>query len=318
MNDPTPPDWHLRSRLKLRQLALVVALADHGSLRRAAAGIAVTQPAATRLLREMESALGVRLFERMPRGMLPTLYGETLIRYARGILTDLDEARSELAAVAAGARGRLRVGAVTGAVPRLLVPALIALRKGRPALRTFLLVNTIEVQLAALRQGTLDVAIGPLSPQEDTGNLRVEALGAEPLCVVGRAGHPLARRRRLPLATLAGATWVVPPRDSALRTQVDALFEGARLHAPADLIETVSIVATLALVEAVDAVSVLPADLARHYEERGQLARLRVALPAQGSGYELITRTDRPLAPAAEAFVAIVRRLARRERAVAG
>lgn len=315
MTTPIPPDWHLRTRLKVRQLALLVALDDHGSLRRAAAEIAVTQPAATRLLREVEMALGVQLFLRTARGMHATIYGEALIRYARGILTDLAEARDELAAIAAGAKGRLRVGAVTGAVPRLLVPALAAVRRGRPALRTYLLVNTSEVQISALRQGTLDVAIGPLPSHEEGVNLVIETLGEEPLCVVARAGHPLARRRRVPPAALADATWVVPPPDTALRQNVDTLFAEAGVRPPADLIETVSIVATLALVQAIDAVSVLPAGLAKYYEERGQLARLAVALPAQGGRYAMVTRADRRLSPAAEDFVAIVRTLAGADRA---
>ena len=78
-----PPDWHLRARLKARQLALLVAIADHRSLRRAATEVAVSQPAATRLLAELEDALGVPLFERASWGMQPTPYGDTLIRYAR-------------------------------------------------------------------------------------------------------------------------------------------------------------------------------------------------------------------------------------------
>ena len=310
-----PPDWHLRTRLNVRQLALLVALDDLRSLRRAAGEIAVTQPAATRLLRDVETALGVQLFERTPRGMQPTIYGEALIRYARGILTDLSEARDELAAIASGAKGRLRVGSVTGAVPGLLVPALAAVRRNRPALRSYVLVNTTEVQIAALRQGTLDVAIGPLPPHEEGTSLVIEALGDEPLCVVARAGHALARRRQVAPAALADATWIVPPPDTALRQNVDALFAEAGMRPPADLIETVSIVATLALVQSIDALSVLPAGLAAYYEERGQLARLAVAMPTQGSRYELIYRDDRRLAPAAEDFVAIVRAVARDEHA---
>src|SRR6266702_1417928 len=89
MTRTIPPDWHLRARLKARQLALLVAIADHRSLRRAAQVIAVTQPAATRMLADLEDALGVPLFDRVAWGMQSTPYGDTLIRYARGVLTDL-------------------------------------------------------------------------------------------------------------------------------------------------------------------------------------------------------------------------------------
>ena len=191
MAPSTAADGPLRTRLKARQLALLVALAEHGSLRRAAAEVAVSQPAATKLLHDLEDTLGVSLFDRHSWGMEPTIFGETMIRCARGVLTDLAEARDELAALASGAGGKLRVGAVTGAVPRLLVPALNAVRARAPGLKTYVLVNANEVLAAGLRQGTLDLAIGALPPHEEVGTLAAEPLADEPLCVVGGPAHGL-------------------------------------------------------------------------------------------------------------------------------
>jgi DNA-binding transcriptional LysR family regulator len=287
-------------------MALLVALDERRSLRQAAADIAVSQPAATKLLRDLEDALELPLFDRTPRGMAPTLYGEALIRYARGMLTDLAEARDELTALAAGAKGRLRIGSVTGAVPRLLIPAIEAVRRGRPGLALYLLVNSTDVQVAALRQGTLDLAIAPLPAHGEVADLDAAPLGDEPLCVVGRAAHPLRRRPRVTPAELARATWVVHPADSPLRQAIDAMFARAGLRLPGDAIETVSVVATLALLQASDAVSVLPVDLAEHYGQRRLIARLPVALPPAGTGYALITRKNRRLSPAAQAFAAAV------------
>jgi DNA-binding transcriptional LysR family regulator len=310
MKRTIPPDWHLRARLKARQLALLVAIADHRSLRRAAQEIAVTQPAATRMLADLEDALGVPLFDRFAWGMQSTPYGDTLIRYARGMLTDLSEARDEIAALASGAKGKLRVGSVTGAVPRLLAPALRAVREGRPGLKVFVLVNTSDVLAAALRQGTLDVAIGQLPADVDAAEFAVEPLRDEPLCLVARAGHPLARAKSIDAASLAGVTWILHPPDSGMRADVNALLARARLTLPGDLIETVSIVATLALLQGSDAVSVLPVDLADYYREYALLARLNLRLPAGGSTTELLTRRNRRLAPAAQDFVAALRLVA--------
>ena len=194
MKRTIPSDWHLRSRLKARQLALLVAIAEHRSLRQAAQHIAVTQPAATRMLKELEDALGVPLFDRFAWGMQATPYGDTMIRYARGVLTDLSEARDEIAALAAGAKGKLRdrLGDRRGSGP---CRARAATRSGRdgPGLKVFVLVNTSDVLAAALRQGTLDVAIGQLPADAERGEFDVEPLRDEPLCLVARAGHPLAR-----------------------------------------------------------------------------------------------------------------------------
>jgi DNA-binding transcriptional LysR family regulator len=306
-----PGDGPLRTRLKARQLALLVALAEHRSLRRAAAEVAVSQPAATKLLHDLEDTLGVPLFARHSWGMEPTVFGDTMIRCARGVLTDLAEARDELAALASGAGGKLRVGVVTGAVPRLLVPALHSIRARAPGLKTYVLVNANEVLAAGLRQGTLDVAIGALPAHEDAGALAAEPLADEPLCVVGGPAHGLRSARRMRPEALAKATWVLPPAGNPLRSTVEAFFGGAGQRLPVDLIETVSIVATLALLQQRGTLSVLPVDLARHYEARGMLQLLAVALPPGGGSYALLTRVNRPLSPAAQGFVEAVRTIAR-------
>jgi DNA-binding transcriptional LysR family regulator len=303
----------LLGRLRARHLALVVALDAHRSLRRAAAEIALTQPAATKLLHDLEDALGARLFDRHAWGMSPTPYGETLVRHARGMLNDLAQAQADIAAQRAGALGSLRVGGVTGSVPRFVAPAIGALRAANPRVRVYALVNTSEVLVDALRRGELDIAITPRPPDDELAGLDTRVLADEPLTVAGRAAHPFARRRSAALASLAASTWIVPPAGSPLRREFDSLHAAAGLRPPTDLIETVSIVATLALLQSSDAVTLLPEGLARHYEAPGMVARLAVALPGAGTRYEVMTRTSRALAPAAQAFVDEVLAIARRQ-----
>jgi DNA-binding transcriptional LysR family regulator len=301
----------LLGRLRARHLALVVALDTHRSLRRAAAEIALTQPAATKLLHDLEDALGAPLFDRHAWGMSPTPYGETLVRHARGMLNDLAQAQSEIAAQRAGALGSLRVGGVTGSVPRFVAPAIGALRSAHPRVRVYALVNTSEVLVGALRRGELDVAVAPRPPDDELAGLETRALADEPLTVVARAGHPLGRKRSVSLAATNSLTWIVPPAGSPLRRDFDAIHAAAGARPPTDLIETVSIVATLALLQSSEALSLLPEGLARHYEAPGMLARLKVPLPGAGTRYEVMTRASRALAPAAQAFVDALMRLAR-------
>jgi DNA-binding transcriptional LysR family regulator len=305
------PDRPLATRLKLRQLALVVALAERRSLRQAASDVAITQPAATKLLRDLESSLGLPLFTRHAWGMAPTLYGDALVRRARGLLTELADTRDELAALAAGASGSVRVGGVTGAVPGLLAPAIRRMRAERPRVKVFVLVNTTEVMTEALRQGTLDLAVCPVPVDAAADDLDIAVLADEPLRIVARRGHPLARRRALAPLSLADAAWLLQPPGSPLRRDVDTMLAAAGLHAPASVVETVSIVATLALLQESDAVTVMPQALARHYARFGMLVELPVALPAPASRYELVTRARRELSPSAQAFVAMLREIAR-------
>ena len=304
---PLPPaERAFASRVKVRQLLLVAALDERRSLRKAASDLAMTQPAATRLLRDLEAAVGLPLFDRHAWGMAPTAYGETLARYARGLIAELGEARHELAAQAGGARGSVRIGGVTGAVPGLLAPAIRRMQSERPGVALFVLVNATEVLLAALRQGTLDAAVCPLPADVDTADLVVRRLADEPLCVVARAGHPLARRRRVRGDELVRLPWIVHTPESPLRRDVDAMLSAAGVRLPPGVVETVSVVATLALLEDSDAVTAMPKALADHYARHGIVAALPVDLPAPASRYELVTRARRELSPAARAFVALL------------
>jgi DNA-binding transcriptional LysR family regulator len=310
----TPAERPLASRIKLRQLALVVALADRRSLRQAASDIAITQPAATKLLRDLEDAVGLPLFIRHAWGMAPTAYGSTLVRHARGVLTGLHEARSELTSLAAGATGTLRAGGVTGAVPGLLVPAIRRMQAERPGVRMFVLVNTTEVMTAALREGTLDLAVCPLPSAMDVSDLAVTPLADEPLRIVARARHPLARRRTMGLRDLATLPWLLQPPGSPLRQDVDALLADAGMRAPAAIVETVSIVATLALLQASDAVTIMPRALADHYARFGMVTALTVRLRAPPSRYDLVMRASREPSPIALEFAKLLREAAAKMR----
>lgn len=309
---PGTSERPLATRLKLRQLALIVAVAERRSLRQAASDVAITQPAATKLLHDLEDAVGLPLFTRHAWGMAPTVYGEALVRRARGLLAELGEARSELSALASGAAGTLRIGGVTGAMPGLLAPAIRRIQSERPRVKLFVLINTSEVLLEALRVGTLDVAVCPLPIETDTGDFIVARLSDEPLRIVARVGHPLARRRTITLAALADAAWLLQTPDSPLRRDVDAMLAAAGLRSPAVVVETVSIVATLALLQEGDAVTVMPQNLARHYARFGMVTELAVTLTAPIGRYELVTRARRELSPAALAFIAMLKESAAR------
>jgi len=186
----------------------------------------------------------------------------------------------------------------------------IAVRRDRPALRVFILVNTSDVLAAALVAGTLDVAIGRLPTTADARLLDARPLAEEPLCIVARSGHPLVRRRVVRPGDLADAHWILQPPGSPTRHETDAMFDRMGLSVAVEPIETASIVATLALLRDSDALSAVPADLAAHYGAPGWLGRVPVAVAGAGSRYELISRRGRALGVPAEAFVAAIRRIA--------
>jgi len=305
------PDWYLRSRLRMRHVLLLVALDEHRNMHRAAASLRMTQPAATRLLGGLERMLGLKLFERGPRGLTPNAYGESLIRHARAMLSTLDHAREEMNSLAAGAEGRIALGALLVAAP-VLVPKAIARFKQRHPLHTVLVQEgSATALLPALRRGELDLVVGRVTSDVPGEGLAFEAFYSEPMQVVARPGHPLARRRALRLRDLADEAWIVPAPDAPYRRRLDAAFRQAGAAMPRRLVESVSVVVNKMLVQRSDMLGVMPRTVAREYAALGLLRILPVKLPPPSGPVGVITAVGRPLPPGGAELIQALREAAR-------
>jgi len=302
-----PANLFRRLRIKSRQIMLLDALEEHRNLRRAAAAIHTTQPAATALLQQLEEGLGVPLFERHARGMEPTLYGEVMIRHARSVLHDFEHAGDEMAALAAGAAGLVRIGSVMGGVPAILTQALGRFKDGNPRVRLSLLVDTSDLLLPGLLRGDLDVVLGRLPDQFQGEDLEIELLEGEPMAVVARPGHDLFDRKTLVIGDLVGESWILHPTGSPMRRRIEQALLEASMAAPPDIVETASILATTALLESTDMISVVPLDVAQHYANYGMLAILPVELPISMAKLGIITRKEKELSPAVRGFLRTLR-----------
>lgn len=296
-----------RGRLKLRQLWLLVALAEFQTLRRAAEQYGITQPAATRMLRELEEALGVPLFERSRRGMKPTLYGEAMIRHARVLLADLNRAGEEVVALAGGASGRLSIGTLISTAPVLLPRSIARLKAERPRLRILVQEGTHGMLVAALRRGELDVMLGRVTSAEQLANLRHEVLYREEFRIVAGPRHPLARARRLSLADLVDEAWVLPQTDIPLRQRLDVLFIAQAGRAPENFIESVSLLTNLTLLQQTRFLATMPAEVARHFARYRLISVLPVLLKDILGPVAIITRAGPLPSPAVEAFISAIK-----------
>src|SRR5437879_6332649 len=125
----------IENRLRMRQLTLIAALDELRSLRKVAEAMHMSQPAATKMLHEIEETLGVPLFERLPRGMRPTVFGESVVAYARMMRSDLDNLRKHLVALEAGGVGEVSVGSIMAPAPGLLTRAIVELKTRYPRLK---------------------------------------------------------------------------------------------------------------------------------------------------------------------------------------
>jgi DNA-binding transcriptional LysR family regulator len=299
--------WFIRARLKTRQLLLLVALAEEGNIHRAAQVLNMSQPAASKLLKDLEDVLEVSLFERLPRGMRPTWYGETMIRHARVALSSLNQAHDELQAAKSGQFGQVSIGAITSPALMVLPEAVQKVKAEHPDLRVSLQIETSDVLIEKLNQNKLDILVARLFAQHDKGDLRYEVLTEEPISVVARVGHPLLKTSGLTLTDMADTGWIVPPAGSVLRHRFELMFQEIGLRAPVNLIETGALLFTSKMLQKSDMLSVLATDVARYYEAHGLMAILPIDLPCQMEAFGIITRRDRLLSPAAEVMLRAIR-----------
>ncbi|QFG26410.1 LysR substrate-binding domain-containing protein [Actinomadura sp. WMMB 499] len=253
----------LNGRLKLRHLVLVVAIAEHGSVLRAAEHLRLAQPAVTRSLREVESILGVDLFTRGPRGVTPTLFGDAFIEHARAVLAELRRAGERISGLADGEVGTVTIGTLLAGSNVLLPRAIAALKASRPGITVIVQEATFDAQVPRLLDGEIDLILGRLNPIGEQPALRQITLYGEPVRLVARRDHPARRRPGLDLSALLDYPWVLPLEQTALRRELEQVFRAEGLEPPADLVECTSVLTVRTLVRDTDMIAALPELVAR-------------------------------------------------------
>lgn len=297
----------LLNRLRMRQIALMLAIQEQRTLRGAAAHLGLSQPAATKMLHELEDALGIRLFERVGRGLQLNEAGERVTDYFKNLRGSMEALNRELGELRQGSAGRLAVGSIMAASPGRLTQALLDIKRERPLLSIEVAVDTSDRLLAQLREGVLEVLIGRMTDEHQRECL-FRAIDDEALAVVASISHPLARERRISLNTLQGYGWVLQPPGSPMRALIDQEFRAHGLAMPRGLIETGSMLTSINLVRSSQMVTVLPATVASYQAEHGLLRILRYPLQRRLEAYGSIVHKDRPLSQAARQFLALLHR----------
>src|SRR5262245_8693761 len=182
---PTPrSDTLVRSRLKTRQIVLLTELDEKRSVLRAAEATGITQPAASKLLSELEDALQVKLFERHARGVAPTWYGEILSRHARAALSEIRRAEEEIAALKSGLAGTAAGGTVVRPGATLVPAAVARLKQAHPRVLVRIERDHSDTLIAGLIAGRLDIAVARMSGASEAAELDFEILGDEPQSII--------------------------------------------------------------------------------------------------------------------------------------
>lgn len=302
--------WITR-KFRLRHVELIAEAYDCRSILKASRRLNLTQPTVTKALHDVESTLGLKLFERSNRGLEPTVYGEIFARHAKIVLAQLRHAAEELESLRAGYSGKVTVGTLLAASASILPDAIALLKKERPGVTISVMVGTYDILMPSLLVGDLDMVLGRLPEEGRSRALVYEEFYAEPICVVSRRAHPLARKRRLALKELANEAWLLPLPETELRRQLERAFVDAGAPLPRNVIESVSVLTNRALLRKSDCIGIMPYHVALDDVEQGLLAILPVKLKRIESPVGAILRAPGHLPPAASALLDCLRVAAR-------
>lgn len=247
--------------LKLASLQVLIAAVDEGSLRGAARRLGVSQPALTKAMRELERSVGAPVLERSTTGVFPTAQGKVLLEHARRALRELDDAQTQINQLGGRMIGELGVGAVPLAVLLLIPEAMRTFGRDYPDIQLSVREELYVAQLTMLREGEVDVIVGPIPPSLPPGEFEVEELMPIHMAVVVGKGNPLARARSL--RQLEQARWVFTSLTGK-SGYARQLFESHGIVPPAPAAVVNSTLALLALLTQGDYVGLMPVPIAMH------------------------------------------------------
>ena len=296
-------DLRALKSLKLSHFLLVREIAQHGSLARAAETMAQTQSATTKNLQSLEAGLGVLLFERKGRGVEITQAGMAFLHHSRKILSEFRYATEHLSALTSGTAGRISIGTLIAATPRLLPETLLRYQKDNPDVIISIREGTNEILYPALLVGELDLIVGRLSIYRGRDGVSQKQLYEESVKIVCAASHPIADKQSLALRDLADCNWILPPPETTLRRELDRVFHDNNMPIPHRRYESVALLTNLALFAEGDFIGALPEQVYLAYRAMFNLRALPINIePILGPvGYSF--RKDEDPTPTARGFI---------------
>jgi DNA-binding transcriptional LysR family regulator len=304
-------DWDQRigRRLRLRDLHVLATVTRLGSMAKAAAELRLTQPAISQAIADLEGALGVRLLDRSPRGVTPTIFGESLLRRGMEAFDALRQGIRDIEYLADPGKGEVWVGTSESFISGGTLAAVTAeLGLQYPDIAVHVVeANTAAMEFRELRERQVDMMIGRISGPLRDDDLHVEPLYDEAIVVATGRNHRLARRRRVELADLCDESWILAPPSTAVRELVGSAFRAKGLPPPRIGITTYSMQLRMQLMASGRYLSSVPQSLLRFNAERWSLTTLPVVL-GKPLPVAVVTLRHRTLHPAAQLFIEYARK----------
>lgn len=293
--------------MKLNHLRDFLAVAEHGSLRAAARELGIAQPAVTRSIQELERELGATLFERQPRGVVPTAMGIAFERRARSVHNELLLARNEIDQLQGQTHGSIRVAISMAPHMALLPYALRHFRIRYPNVHLDIIDAVFPMVVGRLSDASIDCYIGP-PPERLPEGLVTEKLIDNTRVILGRKDHPLAGAKSL--RELADAEWISTSITSAAEHELGPLFHQHRLAPPKVILQSHAALTLIVALLNSDMLAMLPVQWTEFSLTKDALQAIHVAEQLPAPPICIIQRIGLPLTPAAEHFCDLIRRAA--------
>lgn len=295
-------------RIKLRHIQCFLAVAQLNNLQRAAERLSITQPAVSKTLSELESVLGVRLFERGRRGAELTRDGRIFAPYAHNCLGSLRDGIGRLAQADDGASVTVALGILPTVASVLLPAALHAFRQAWPMASLRIHTGRNAELLERLKAADIEFAVGRLGEPDAMAGMSFEHLFREPLTVVVRAGHALLGDEALVPMAMARHLLIVPPEGTLIRQSAESVISAFGLPRQVARVESLSVSLSLELTLRNDAVWFVPSSLVERGVADNTLARLPMPFGGTDEPMGLLRRTDVAPSPAALSLLDALRR----------
>lgn len=290
-------------------MIVAAAIAQRGSIREASAVLHITQPAMSRSLAELERILGLKLFERKAKGMTVTEAGAPLITHMQLVTSEVGSLLRHADEVVRGGGGEVRVGTLLAGTADILPSAVFEVTRRFPNLRVAISEGTPDRLHEDLMAGQVDFVVGRVTPLASMPGVDVEPLYDDQVHVVCTPGHARSGHRGS-LAELVDDAWILSPRDTSLRQQIEAAFVSACGRIPDRVIECVAPIPLRALVLRGEHLAVVPAGIFAEDLRQDALVSLGVTIEGTSVPVGIITRSDAKLLSSANALIGALREAA--------
>jgi DNA-binding transcriptional LysR family regulator len=298
-------------RLKLRHMEILLAVVETGSMAKAGTKLAISQPAISRAIAEMEHTLGVPIFDRSPRGVEPTQYGQALLKRGVAAFDELAQGVKDIEFLADPTVGELWIGTAPGLAEGIVLAVIDRLSRKYPRVVIHLVPGGLHIQHEALRGRRIEFGFAGTTGSFSEQDMDTEVLYEEPLTVVASLGNPWSRRRKIDLRDLVNEPWTWPAAGTIIDSLVVEAFRASGVDPPRATIYADAYSLRLRLAETGRFLAIVPASIMKFPGKPASIKVLHVALPTTRRQIGIVTLKNRTLSPLAQLFIEQARSTAR-------